>query len=91
MAKLETELQEFKEKWASAKCDLQDTEQKLKETETERMKTLSILKGTLESLESERKKINELESVISANCASGVNSDCARNVSRIVNLILLLS
>lgn len=81
MAKLECELKEFKTKWASTKCDLQDSEEKLRETEAERLKTLSVLKGALENLDNERKKINELERIISLSSNSGTSKDTAKNVS----------
>lgn len=57
---LEKELQEFKDKWAATQCDLQDTEEKLKEVDHEREKTLKLLKSTLEALEQEREKCRQL-------------------------------
>lgn len=70
--KLEAEHHEFKQKSAASQCDLQDAEEKLRETEKERQKTSSILKATLENLEKERLKINDLENRI---------ADNSRNVS----------
>lgn len=74
-------MSKFKEKWASAQCDLQDTEEKLKETDKERTKAFTLLKGTLEQLEMERLRIIELESQIADTSASGMNHERAKNVS----------
>lgn len=78
---LEADLNKFKEKWASAQCDLQDTEEKLTETEKERTKALTLLKGTLEQLEEERLRIFELEAQIADTSVSGMNKDHTKSVS----------
>lgn len=62
MKNLEKELREFKDKWAATQCDLQDAEDKLKETEHEREKTLRLLQSSLAAHEEKNMKIIALES-----------------------------
>lgn len=80
-SKLETDLNEYKVKWASAQCDLQDTVEKLKATEHEREKTLSLLKSSLVALEEKRVEVINLENQVAESRASGFNKDRAKNVS----------
>lgn len=80
-SKLELELREFKDKWASAQCDLQDTEEKLKNTEQQREKTLSLLKQTLVSLEEKRLEVINLENQVTESHSSGMSKDRAKDVS----------
>lgn len=74
-------MREFKDKWAASQCDLQDTEEKLKETEYERQKTLKVLTKTLKSLDEERSKINDLENQIVENVGGAMNKERAKSVS----------
>lgn len=85
---MEHELKEYKEKWAESQCDLHDSEQKFNETETERQKTLRMLQKTMQSLEEERHKIGELESLIEERTVSGVSDDDAKKVSKIHHVII---
>jgi septal ring factor EnvC (AmiA/AmiB activator) len=89
ISQLEADLSKFKDKWASTQCDLQDTQEKLKETEKERTKTLTLLQGTLQQLEEERLRIYELETQISDTSASGMNKDRTTSVSRFYLFFLL--
>lgn len=73
ISKLQGDLNEYKDKWASAQCDLLDSQEKLNETEKERDKALTILKGTLDKLKEETEKVFELEAQIADTSAFGVN------------------
>lgn len=54
IAELQKELHEYKEKWASTQCDLQDAQESLASTEAERTKTIACLKTTIEALDQQR-------------------------------------
>jgi archaellum component FlaC len=76
-----TELSKFKEMWASSQCDLQDAEEKLKESEKERVKALSLLKSTIEELAQEAATVEDLKNQINETGTSGMNQERAKNVS----------
>jgi cell division septum initiation protein DivIVA len=65
-SQLQAELKHFKDLWAETQCQLQDAEEKCKESEKERLKAVSLLSSTIEA------KIEEQK---------GMEQDRAKNVS----------
>lgn len=57
-------MSEFKDRWASTQCDLDDMEINYKETEEERKKTLKLLQSTLETLAETNQKVEMYEQVL---------------------------
>lgn len=80
---LEADLKLFKDRWASTQCDLQDAEEKLKQKKIEETKALEFLKRTLQDLQREREKINQLENKITElDTSTGRNNkESLKNVS----------
>lgn len=78
-------MKDFKEKWASTQCELNDVEQKLKESEEERQKTLKYLTKCLQTLDENCQKIAALESLIQQNQESGIDKDETKKVSHQYN------
>jgi predicted nucleic acid-binding Zn-ribbon protein len=81
LSQLQAELKNFKDMWGETQCKLQDAEEKYKESEKERSKTLSLLKSTIEELALETAKIEELEKQLTELGSSGMDQDRAKNVS----------
>jgi hypothetical protein len=78
---LETELKSYKDKWAENQCDLQDSEAKLRETEKEHDKILTILSKTVKALETERMKNNDLENHVAESYVAAASQTNTKTVS----------
>ncbi|XP_070493525.1 interaptin-like isoform X1 [Chironomus tepperi] len=87
---LENELKDFKEKWASTQCELNDVEEKLKESEDERQKTLKYLTQCLQTLDENRQKISAMEIMIEKKQGSGIDTEETKKNAEINELKLQL-
>lgn len=79
-------MHEYKDKWATTQCDLQDAQEKYEDSETERKKTLKVLQEALDTLKVERQKIKVFENLIAEQGAAAVTQEGARRVS-IMNIL----
>jgi hypothetical protein len=73
-------LKDFKDKWASTQCDLSDVENKLKESEEERQKTLKYLTQCLQTLDENRQKMTEMELIIEQKQEFGIDANETKKV-----------
>lgn len=78
-------MRDYKDRWASSQCDLQDAETKYKDTEEERQKALKILQTTLETLAESNQKVEMYEQILKQ--TSSMDKNEAKKVKIIFFLI----
>lgn len=79
ISNLEKELADYKDRWASSQCDLDDAEAKCKEIEEDRQKTFKLLQTTLETLAESNQKVEMYEKVLEK--TSSMDKNEAKKVS----------
>jgi phage-related tail protein len=87
---LESELNSYKEKWASTQCDLQDCEANIKTVEKERDRALTLLNKTLQALETERTKVKDLEDNVEENHFAANLQTTSKNVSLLLKACMII-
>lgn len=83
MNELKNDLSEFKDKWATAECELLDVKSKLQESEEERHKTVKYLTQCLKTLNEEREKVLAMEQIVQQKKSCGIDRNDAKKVNEI--------
>lgn len=81
-------MQTFKDLWAETKCDLDDCQTLLKEKENELEGALKFIQKSVSHLAENRAKIEKLEAEIAVSVNGDMSSMRAKEVSKILLLIL---
>lgn len=81
-------MNDYKDKWACAECDILDLQAKCEDIENERKKTLSLLRKSIEQAKSYQEDIDKLEKMVKKKTSRNHDGSIAKDDAKKVILFL---